>query len=201
MFLHNILMYSLSDCEEEPLVPGHVDAVQRQLALPVIGQVAFPGEGVGRVGLARTRMFRPLSRKNIVKHNHYVIISSVSLTHLYSGSEVEGDLDGAAGLVAWERRGGEDVGDPARARHGPRLDAVHLLAGRALDECLAGVVDEGLKAGPVVGVATLGQTEGGVVLLTQTNTAIIRALPVPGDSVEIDEVIYTGATKVVIIEG
>ena len=123
------------------------------------------------------------------------------LTHLYSGPEVEGDLDCAAGLVAWQRRGDEDVGDPARARHCPRLDAVHLLTGRALDECLAGVVDESLKAGPVVSVATLGQAEGGVVLLTQTNPAIIRALPVPGDSVEINEVIYTGATMVVIIEG
>ena len=122
---------------------------------------------------------------------------------MYSGPEVEGDLDGAARLVAGERRGGEDVGDPARARHGPRLDAVHLLTGRALDECLAGVVDESLKAGPVVGVAALGQAEGGVVLLAQTNPAIIRALPVPGDSVEIDEVIYTGPTMemVVIIEG
>ena len=120
---------------------------------------------------------------------------------MYARPEVEGDLDSATVLVPREGDGGEDVGDPARARHGPRLDAVHLLAGRALDERLAGVVEEGLKAGPVVGVATLGQAEGGVVLLAQTNTAIIRALPVPGDSVEIDEVIYTGATKVVIIEG
>ena len=54
------LNYSLSNCEEEPLVPGHVDAVQRQLALPVIRQVSLPGEGVGRVGLARAGVFRPL---------------------------------------------------------------------------------------------------------------------------------------------
>ena len=88
----------------------------------------------------------------------------------------------------------------ARAWHRPRLDAVHLLAGRALDERLAGVVDEGLEAGPVVSVATLGQAEGGVVLVTETDPAIIRAQPIPGDCVEIDEVIYTGAAKVVIIE-
>lgn len=88
----------------------------------------------------------------------------------------------------------------ARAWHRPRLDAVHLLAGRALDERLAGVVDEGLEARPVVSVATLGQAEGGVVLVTETDPAIIRAQPIPGDCVEIDEVIYTRAAKVVIIE-
>ena len=66
MSLNMSLCHSLSDCEEEPLVPGHVDAVQRQLALPVVGQVAFPGEGVGRVGLARAGGFRPLSSKNMV---------------------------------------------------------------------------------------------------------------------------------------
>ena len=88
----------------------------------------------------------------------------------------------------------------ARAWHRPRLHAVHLLAGGALNERLAGVVDEGLEARPVVSVATLGQAEGGVVLVTETDPAIIRAQPIPGDCVEIDEVIYTGAAKVVIIE-
>ena len=60
VYIRMILRHSLSDCEEEPLVPGHVDAVQRQLALPVVWQVTLPWEGVGRVGLARVGVFRPL---------------------------------------------------------------------------------------------------------------------------------------------
>ena len=53
----------------------------------------------------------------------------------------------------------------------------------------------------MVGVATLGQTEGGIVLRTQTYPAIIRAKPVPRDCVESDEIMYRGAAIVVIIEG
>ena len=59
-FFSELNYYSLSDCEEEPLVPGHVDAVQRQLTLPVVWQVTLPWEGVGRVGLARVGVFSPL---------------------------------------------------------------------------------------------------------------------------------------------
>ena len=78
------------------------------------------------------------------------------ISHLYSGPEVESDFDSATFLVPWEREGVEDVGDPARARHRPRLHAVHLLAGRALDERLASVVNQSLKTRPVVSVATHG---------------------------------------------
>ena len=120
---------------------------------------------------------------------------------MYSGPEVECNFYGATGLIAWEGSGGQSVGDPTRAWHRPRLHAVHLLAGRALDKGLAGVVDKGHEARPVISVAALGQAEGGVVLVAKTNPAIIRAHPIPGDCVKSDEVIYTGAAKVVIIEG
>ena len=78
------------------------------------------------------------------------------ISHLYSGPEVESDLDGATVLVPWEREGVEDVGDPARARHRSRFHAVHLFAGRALDERLASVGDQSLETRPVVSVVTHG---------------------------------------------
>ena len=123
------------------------------------------------------------------------------ITHLYARPEVECDLDSATVLVPLERCGDENVGDPARARHRPRLHTIHLLAGRALDERLASVVDKSFETRPVVGVATLGKTERGIILRTQTDPAVIRAKPVPRDCVESDEVMDTGSAIVVIIEG
>ena len=109
--------------------------------------------------------------------------------------EVEGDLDGAAALVAAEGECLEDVADPPRARHRPRPHPIHLLAGRTLQERVAGVAQQRLQTRPVVGVAALGQTEGSVVLLAQTDGAL-RGRPVPGDCVGGDQV-----TEDVISEG
>ena len=109
-----------------------------------------PGEAAGMVRFAWVGMFRALN----------------------SATEVEGDLDGAAALVAAEGECLEDVADPPRARHRPRPHPIHLLAGRTLQERVAGVAQQRLQTRPVVGVAALGQTEGGVVLLAQTDGAL-----------------------------
>ena len=42
---------TLAHGEHQPLSPGHVDPVQRQLTLPVVGEVSFPWEGVRMVRL------------------------------------------------------------------------------------------------------------------------------------------------------
>ena len=114
---------------------------------------------------------------------------------LKSSSEVEGDLNTArSALVARQLVAEESVADGAGGRHGPRLDAVHLLAGRALEELPGRAVDELLETEAVVGVATLGQSQGGLVIVSQTDGALITvsSSSPPGHGVGTDQITSTG---------
>ena len=115
---------------------------------------------------------------------------------LKSSSEVEGDLNTArSALVARQLVAEESVADGAGGRHGPRLDAVHLLAGRALEELPGRAVDELLETEAVVGVATLGQSQGGLVIVSQTDGALISvssSSSTPGHGVGTDQITSGG---------
>ena len=115
---------------------------------------------------------------------------------LKSSSEVEGDLNTArSALVARQLVAEESVADGAGGRHGPRLDAVHLLAGRALEELPGRAVDELLETEAVVGVATLGQSQGGLVIVSQTDGALISvssSSSPPGHGVGTDQITSAG---------
>ena len=114
---------------------------------------------------------------------------------LKSSSEVEGDLNTArSALVARQLVAEESVADGAGGRHGPRLDAVHLLAGRALEELPGRAVDELLETEAVVGVATLGQSQGGRVMILQADGALV-SLSRPGHGVGADQITSNGMER------
>lgn len=114
---------------------------------------------------------------------------------LKSSSEVEGDLNAALrALVTRQLRSKESVADGARGWHGARLHAVHLLAGRALEELPGRAVDELLETGAVVGVAALGQGQGARVIVSQADGALISVSSTssPGQGVGTDQVTSAG---------
>ena len=111
-------------------------------------------------------------------------------------SEVEGDLNTARSrLVTLELVSEQPVTDGPRGWHGPHLDPVDLLAGGALEELPGRAVDELLETEAVVGVATLGQSQGGLVIVSQTDGALISvssSSSPPGHGVGTDQITSTG---------
>ena len=133
------------------------------------------GEATGMVRFAGVGMFRALN----------------------STTEVEGDLDAArSSLVTLQLGGEESVADGPRGWHRPHLDPVDLLAGGALEELPGRAVDELLETGAVVGVAALGESQGGPVIVSQADGTLLSTSSTsgPGHGVGADQVTSTGAS-------
>ena len=117
---------------------------------------------------------------------------------LSSISEGEGDLNTARStLVPLQFKGKKPVADAPRGGHGPRLHSVHLLTRGALQELPGRAVDQLAETVSVVSVATLGQRQRGLVLLSQTDVALLPLPAVssptsPGHGVRANQVASTG---------
>ena len=107
---------------------------------------------------------------------------------LNSATEVEGDLNAARSrLVTLQLVSEEPVADGPGGWHGPHLHTVDLLAGWALEELPGRAVDELLETGAVVGVAALGEAQGGSVVISQADGALLLDSS-PGHGVGTDQV-------------
>ena len=118
---------------------------------------------------------------------------------LNSSSEVEGDFNASRStLVTLQLVRELSVADGPRGWHGTRLDPVHLLAGRALEELPGRAVDELLETGAVVGVAALGEGQRGPVMISQADVALVSvstsSTSSPGNGVGADQITSTGAS-------
>ena len=80
------------------------------------------------------------------------------------------------------------MSDSAIGGHGAYLHTVDLLTGGALQELPGGAEDELLETGEVVGVATLVESEGGLVLVTEADAALSLVPTVPRHRVPTDQI-------------
>lgn len=140
----------LAHREHESVGPGHVDAVQRHLALLVVGQVSFPGKGVRSVGLTRIGVLGALENGMIES------CMNAQMSNLNASREVECYFNGPRPLIAWQPDVRSDhMEDDTSGGHVAHLGPVHLLAVGTLDVGLGRGADHLLETRPVVGVATV----------------------------------------------